>query len=171
MKGYIIAQRLILNFNLNTRQVAQRLSGAKVKHDSYFEPVTKEDEEVFLSENPAKGRALVDDVTEVIELPAFDAEMFVASVDPKTVELKENVVNQLREYVTIIASTYRENPFHNYEHACHVQMSIMKLLQRVTTPEQINYDGHMAVVASDAHDYTYGIASDALAQFAVVFCR
>jgi hypothetical protein len=110
-------------------------------------------------------------VTEVIELPEFDAEMFVLSVDPTTVKLGDKVMSQLREYVTIIASSYRDNPFHNYEHACHVQTSIVKLLQRVTTPEQINYDAHMAVVASDAHDYTYGIASDALTQFAVVFCR
>ena len=91
-------------------------------------------------------------------------------MDPENITLDEKICNQLQEYVTIIASTYRDNPFHNYEHACHVQMSMMKLLQRITTPEQINYGGQKEVVASDAHDYTYGIASDPLTQFAVVFC-
>lgn len=65
---------------------------------------------------------------------------------------------------------YRDNPFHNYEHACHVQMSMHKLLQRIVRPENISYDGECADIASEAHNYTYGITSDPLTQFAVLFC-
>lgn len=78
--------------------------------------VTLEDQELFLSENVQKGKSVVDDVTEVIELPAFDPKLFVDAIDPDSVVIKGSVVKQLREYVTIIASSYRNNPFHNYEH-------------------------------------------------------
>jgi hypothetical protein len=65
---------------------------------------------------------------------------------------------------------YRDNPFHNYQHACHVQMSMVKLLQRVVSPTEIEYDDNHESVASEAHKYTYGITSDPLTQFAVVIC-
>lgn len=79
--------------------------------------------------------------------------------------------------VTIIAAMYRNNPFHNFEHASHVTMSVNKLLQRVVTPEitlkrksmQMSEKSFKKQVASDMHNYTYGITSDPLTQFAVVF--
>lgn len=119
-----------------------------------------------------KWKAL-DEVKEIIELPNFNAAAIAAvdDVDPDSVEVNEEIEVQLRDYVTAIASMYRDNPFHNYEHACHVQMSMIKLLQRVVTPDAIDYDGGTTEdVASSAHQYTYGITSDPLTQFAVVFC-
>jgi hypothetical protein len=80
------------------------------------------------------------------------------------------VEKQLRAYITTVASMYRNNPFHNFEHACHVTMSIIKLLERVVTPDEIDYEGESTEIASDAHNYTYGITSDPLTHFAVVFC-
>jgi hypothetical protein len=56
--------------------------------------------------------------------------------------------------------------FASSQHACHVQMSMIKLLQRVVTPDDIDEEGERST--QDAH--TYGIiASDPLTQFAVVF--
>jgi len=56
----------------------------------------------------------------------------------------------------------RDNVFHNFEHACHVQLSMIKLLKRIVSPE-------LGVSESDLHDHSYGITSDPLTQFAVVF--
>jgi hypothetical protein len=49
-------------------------------------------------------------------------------------------------------------------------MSMSKLLERVVNPDDIDYDGESAAIASHVHNYTYGITSDPLTQFAVVFC-
>jgi len=59
----------------------------------------------------------IDEVTEIIALPSFDAESAKDQIDPNAIELDEEVVCQLRDFVIGIASMYRDNPFHNYEHA------------------------------------------------------
>jgi hypothetical protein len=115
----------------------------------------------------------LDEVVEVITLPNFDpatAGVVAQHMQAATMELDHAVMLQLCDYVEAISAMYRDNPFHNFEHACHVQMSMNKLLQRVVTPEEISYEGKSAEVASQAHAYTYGITSDPLTQFAVVFC-
>jgi len=128
-------------------------------------------EYVVCSRDTVSNTTVLDEVTEIITLPTFDEETAAGEqVDPETVELGDEVTKQLRHYVTSIASMYRDNPFHNFEHACHVQMSMWKLLQRVVSPDVINYDGESSQIASEAHKYTYGITSDPLTQFAVVFC-
>jgi 3'5'-cyclic nucleotide phosphodiesterase len=71
------------------------------------------------------------------------------------------IKDELELYITEIALLYNENPFHNFEHACHVVMSTRKLLSRLVQscsgdPNAIN-------------DTAYGITSDPLTQFAVVF--
>jgi hypothetical protein len=49
-------------------------------------------------------------------------------------------------------------------------MSANKLLSRIVTPEDVNYHRKsVKAVASDMHDYTYGITSDPLTQFAIMF--
>lgn len=47
---------------------------------------------------------------------------------------------------------------------------MVKLLQRVVSPDHIDYDNGSEAAASKAHEYTHGITSDPLTQFAVVFC-
>jgi hypothetical protein len=87
--------------------------------------------------------------------------------EDNTVELPDDVVHELHEYVAAVACMYRENAFHNFEHASHVTMSVVKLLSRIVAPdlqESINID-----MASTLHDHTYGITSDPLTQFACVF--
>jgi hypothetical protein len=51
-------------------------------------------------------------------------------------------------------------------------MSVTKLLARVVTPETIDYKDmsyKIKAASSDLHEYTYGITSDPLTQFAVAF--
>jgi hypothetical protein len=106
-----------------------------------------------------------DEITEKIVMPAFDPEMNKNSMDLDSVELPVAVVSQLNDLVTTIALLYRDNSFHNYEHACHVTMSANKLLQRVVVPVSQGTKENM----KEAHDYTYGLTSDPLTQFAIVF--
>jgi hypothetical protein len=58
----------------------------------------------------------LDEVAEVIHLPKFDA----ARVDSRrAIEADTAVLDQLRDFISVIASTYQDNnPFHNFEHAC-----------------------------------------------------
>ena len=114
-------------------------------------------------------KMVLDEVVEIIELPAFDAAAAKNQPDPATIELDEEVVHQLRDLVTTIASMYNDNPFHNFEHASHVTMSVSKLLSRIVAPDISIEDGSNNDVALTLHDHTYGITSDPLTQFACVF--
>jgi len=71
---------------------------------------------------------------------------------------------QLLEYVAIIASMYRDVPFHNFDHASHVTMSANKLLNRVCTAFVSEEEDFASVAAR-----TFGISADPLAQFVIVF--
>ena len=51
-------------------------------------------------------------------------------------------------------------------------MSVTKLMARVVTPETIDYKDmsyKIKAASSTLHQYTYGITSDPLTQFAIVF--
>lgn len=64
-----------------------------------------------------------EEVKEVIPMPTFDA---LAALDIKVVddvELSADVLWQLHDFVTSISTMYRDNPFHNFQHASHVTMS------------------------------------------------
>lgn len=114
--------------------------------------------------------SLLDEVAEIIVPPSFE-ERAKNVVDPKSVEISPAVMSQLREYVSIIASKYNDNPFHNFDHASHVTMSASKLLSRIVVPESVDYDReNKKDIAADLHDNTYGITSDPLTQFAAIFC-
>ena len=62
------------------------------------------------------GDIPIDEVAEVIVLPDFNARMSAERANYKNIELKEEIMDQLKSYVTAIAATYRDNPFHNFEH-------------------------------------------------------
>jgi hypothetical protein len=79
------------------------------------------------------------------------------------------VIAQLSSYVSNIAALYQDNPFHNFEHASHVTMSVNKLLSRSVAPPDIGCDDEGNIHALTLHDHTYGITSDPLTQFACVF--
>eukprot|EP00980_Cylindrotheca_fusiformis_P017690 scaffold5545_cov51-Cylindrotheca_fusiformis.AAC.1 len=73
---------------------------------------------------------------------------------------------------------YRENPFHSFQHASHVTASVKKLLTRIV---KVGEGNGLAAVSSeiqrvdndallvDLARHGYGITSDPLTQFAVVF--
>ena len=66
--------------------------------------------------------------------------------------------------MSTIAGMYKDNAFHNFEHASHVTASASKFLHRFIHPECEDVE-----VAKELHEITDGINSDPLTQFAVVF--
>ena len=81
-------------------------------------------------------------------------------VGPDAVELPEHVSEQLRTFVKHVAGFYEDHPFHNFEHACHVSMSLVKLVGRVVGPGE---------EGSSTASTCFGLSCDPLAQFACVF--
>ena len=112
---------------------------------------------------PEAGRTCIDEVQEVMTLPPYDpkAASVLASMDNSTVDINPLVQEQLRHFVTILAGAYRSNPFHNFEHACHVTMSVDKFLKRIVSP---NVDGDLKTL----HEYTHGLTSDPLLLMAII---
>eukprot|EP00934_Nitzschia_sp_Nitz4_P003177 Nitzschia sp. Nitz4//scaffold52_size167869//51633//56242//NITZ4_002269-RA/size167869-snap-gene-0.210-mRNA-1//1//CDS//3329554014//3167//frame0 len=111
-----------------------------------------------------------EEVSESIELPKFDPKAARARARPSSVEMSLDVVNELRDYVRTIASRYRDNPFHNFAHASHVSLSASKLVSRIVKPDDVDYHRKsVKAIASDLHQYTFGITSDPLTQFAIAF--
>ena len=111
------------------------------------------------------GKIVLDEVTEIVQLPHFDAVVTRNQMDPCKVQLPANVKSQLRDYVETVAKMYNPNAFHNFEHASHVTMSVSKLLSRIVAPD---IDSDTGNVDLNLHDHTYGITSDPLTQFAVM---
>jgi hypothetical protein len=79
--------------------------------------------------------------------------------------IEPEVVSELKKYVTGIATMYRDIPFHNFEHASHVTMSVTKLLSRVSSATNDNDED----AEKEHNDFATTINMDALAQFAIVF--
>eukprot|EP00980_Cylindrotheca_fusiformis_P011504 scaffold2696_cov104-Cylindrotheca_fusiformis.AAC.3 len=106
-----------------------------------------------------------DQIAEIIPMPEFDPKMEKHSMDADSIKLPSAVVSQLNDLVATIASMYKDNSFHSFEHACHVTMSANKLLNRIVVPTPLETNGNK----KDAHDFTYGLTSDPLTQFAIIF--
>eukprot|EP00538_Stauroneis_constricta_P006140 CAMPEP_0119570654 /NCGR_PEP_ID=MMETSP1352-20130426/43720_1 /TAXON_ID=265584 /ORGANISM="Stauroneis constricta, Strain CCMP1120" /LENGTH=1723 /DNA_ID=CAMNT_0007620323 /DNA_START=525 /DNA_END=5699 /DNA_ORIENTATION=+ len=123
-----------------------------------------------------KRDMVLDEVVEAFVMPKQQHSKHINTTAAQSIELDDDVKTQLREYVAAISDRYRFNSFHSFEHASHVTMASVKLLKRIVAPddEMGSSGGKYNAIdgtnqSSRLHDHTYGIASDALAQFAVVF--
>ena len=123
-----------------------------------------------------EGKICLDEVQEAIRTPDFNTEVADATLDCDLVAIPEAITNDIRDYVAMIAASYKSNKFHNFEHACHVTMSVSKLLGRVVSPELSSLHGESVSdrrarnhVAAQIHDFTHGLTSDPLASLALVF--
>jgi hypothetical protein len=132
---------------------------AQTKTNTNKKDITSEKNLQKLEDRLGKTGNCLEEVAEVIHLPKFDS---AAYNDSETSEMSKEVVSQLSNYVEAIASMYRNNPFHNFDHASHVTQSTSKLLSRIVACKEIEKGEQM-------HDHTYGITSDPLTQFAVMF--
>lgn len=122
---------------------------------------------------------------EIIHLPDFDQKAARHQRNPEEIEIPSHVIANLIDYVSIVAGSYRNNHFHNFEHvslaqspglisllrfekASHVVLSVMKLLSRIVAPA-VEEQGETGTMAASLHDWTFGITSDPLTQFACAF--
>eukprot|EP00980_Cylindrotheca_fusiformis_P028843 scaffold22655_cov173-Cylindrotheca_fusiformis.AAC.2 len=121
----------------------------------------------------AGGRTVLEEFTPIIQLKRFDVEELKCRGNPTSLDIGDEVKSQLRNYISSISELYPGNAFHNFEHASHVTASVKKLLARIVNIDEGN--GFGAGNPSDRVDlvdlagHSYGITSDPLTQFAVVF--
>mmetsp|Transcript_21704 Transcript_21704/g.53623 ORF Transcript_21704/g.53623 Transcript_21704/m.53623 type:complete len:1229 (+) Transcript_21704:221-3907(+) len=157
------------NVDILVRQLKQIVAfrkASKRKKNAGRKNLAKQEKEF------SKQRSTLDEVVEIIPLPGFDAEANERNQDPNDVELPDEVVDQVKLFVASIAMMYRNNPFHNFEHASHVTMSVSKLLSRIVAADDILNRSENAANSKDfccsIHDHTYGITSDPMTQFTVI---
>eukprot|EP00980_Cylindrotheca_fusiformis_P015176 scaffold4199_cov101-Cylindrotheca_fusiformis.AAC.4 len=118
------------------------------------------------------GRTVLEEFTPIITLKRFDADELQRRGRPKSMDIGGEAKSQLRNYISSIAGMYPDNAFHSFEHASHVTASVKKLLSRIVNTEG---NGLGVSIPSDSMDlvdlagHSYGITSDPLTQFAVVF--
>jgi hypothetical protein len=115
--------------------------------------------------------SIVGETTDRIVMPDFDSTAFIQSVQTPD-KISDVVRQQLHDYVAIICSMYVDNPFHSYQHASHVTMSIIKLLSCLAVPRDGNFKINDSPNKEDGerlHAKTYGISSDPIAHFALAF--
>eukprot|EP00980_Cylindrotheca_fusiformis_P023104 scaffold10116_cov127-Cylindrotheca_fusiformis.AAC.6 len=123
------------------------------------------------------GGTVLDEFTPIIPLKRFEAEDLRARRRPSSIEIGDEAKSQLRSYLSQIAGMYRDNHFHNFRHASHVMASVKKLLTRIVKIGEANglavsSDSQRQAGKVDLDDlagHSYGITSDPLTQFAVVF--
>ena len=108
-----------------------------------------------------KEATVLDEFQDVIAIPKFEPDAGKVKRLAQKIVLGQAVEIQLRDYVHHIAMLYNDNPFHNFERATHVTMSVVKLLSRIAS-SQADEDSKLL-------DHSYGITSYPLTQFAVVF--
>jgi class 3 adenylate cyclase len=96
------------------------------------------------------------------------------------VQLDGAVIDQLQRYILMVAYMYRSNPYHNFEHACHVVMSTLNLLNRmvnsdvtlVVSDKSINYINNHSKCQENAESGTTSSSSliifDPLTRLAIV---
>jgi hypothetical protein len=116
------------------------------------------------------GETPLDEVEEAITFP----EKCVGfKRDPNAVAISAAADAQLHEYISTIASLYRNHPFHSFAHATHAGQSVSKLLSRIVSAKSINYnDRNMSYkpeCSAKMHATTFGITSEPVAQFACAF--
>jgi class 3 adenylate cyclase len=103
------------------------------------------------------------EVQEIITLPAFHP--YPGKLQEyNSIEFEDVVLRQLHTYIEAIARMYNDNPFHNFEHASHVTLSVVKLFSRIIAPDL----EHEKSDARSLHTQSFGITSDPLTQFAVI---
>jgi hypothetical protein len=116
-----------------------------------------------------------DEVKDILHMAKFDPKAATAIDNHDKISVSPQIVSDLRRYISLVASRYRNNPFHNFAHACHVTLSVNKLLKRIVAPdlkaEQLDsfQNGAQKDLAVQRHDFSHGIISDPMAVFAITF--
>lgn len=110
------------------------------------------------------GNTVRDHVSDVIQFPEYQPTG--ASEDQELEDLDSKISDQVHVFVQRIAAMYNDHPFHNFEHASHMTMSVSKCLSRLVSPD---VGTRNKTSECDLHDNTFGLSSDPMMQFAMVF--
>ena len=120
-----------------------------------------------------------ENILEVIPIPKVDAKQKAAKRSSSfNKPLDGKVKSELHDFVAQLARYHsNDNPFHNFDHATHVAMSVRKLLARILKPlhqQERNKKASQSVTSKAAKfdkilRSTYVLTSDPLIQFAVYF--
>ncbi|KAL7561168.1 hypothetical protein ACA910_011989 [Epithemia clementina (nom. ined.)] len=142
-------------------QVQERRLATGLKHDS-------PEKLCWVEQNAGKNGMVLDEVQDIVKLSPSTTYLPRKTGSPRIekVQLPTLAKKQLENYITEIAASYRNNPFHNFEHASHVTMSVVKLMSRVMTPLLEAHDDDSTGTEQMLHDHAYRITSDPLTQFA-----
>ncbi|CAB9528643.1 activated protein kinase catalytic subunit alpha-1 [Seminavis robusta] len=122
----------------------------------------------------SEAGTIIDEVEEVVSLPKFDVDTIRRMQERQGVALPRDVMLQLRDFVTEIAQMYDNDvPFHNFQHASHVTLSVVRLLTRIKAVPMsglgaTNRDNEEQSNMS-LHECSFGIASDPVTQLAIIF--
>ncbi|KAG7351796.1 family 3 adenylate cyclase [Nitzschia inconspicua] len=136
----IVARRNAKSLKPSSEKLLVQLEQASIAHDG--------------------TKIVIDELSSYVALPGFDDADF--GVDSKHVVLPGVVVEELKEYVQSVAELYNNsNPFHNFDHANHVVLSVNKLLSRINSPDIEGGD-------EELFNHTFGIASAPLTWFVVI---
>jgi len=150
--------------------------------------ISEEGHLIGCDDQSQNSTSILQEVTEVIELPSFE-QQYPTHLMTEDVTLSPLIRVQLHDFVTRIAAMYRDHPFHNLEHASHVVMSAVKLMNQIITPSKNDFNScgvepkqlrsqkerqqqagqQSESLAKKLYDETFGISYDPLTQFCVVF--
>ena len=138
------------------KQENQRKLDRDSTSDSFWRPTSTLESEC---DSTTSGMGMpLDEVKEIITLPAFDRKATKRQREVDDVEIPTHVVSQLRDYISCIARLYRQNEFHNFDHASHVVTAVVKMMGRIVAPDIDNDEGQSkTAAAASLHDHTYGI--------------
>ena len=115
-----VARLVDWNFDVLARLLKQIIAKARLLNEAPEVDVISAGWARDLSD----GRTVLDEVKETIALPPFHAKMGQLQHEADQIELDEDVSSQLHEFIANLAAMYHDNPFHNFEHASHVTMSV-----------------------------------------------
>jgi class 3 adenylate cyclase len=131
--------------------------------------IKKQQEEIGM------GDPVIEEAKEPVKMPTFDPRS-VRKLGQTSIDLGPDIESQLRLYVSSIASTYRGNSFHCFEHATHATMAMDRMLKRIASLEDPDpmsepdtKQKNAKTEALEHHNRTFGIGSDPLTQFALIF--
>jgi len=115
----------LVDWNTDTlRRLLQHVVAKRAVSPSsscFFQPTLTAKDEEEVDTKLRRGKMIVEEVSEVIHLPQHDPMCAFAQAHSREMELcaelSEDIVEQIRAFVTDIAELYRPNAFHNFEHA------------------------------------------------------
>jgi len=160
-------------------QLLQQIVAARVRPGTKTSLTKRKKQTVNFEQELETGTTVLEEFKEIIPLPKIEPKDLEKRRDPNSVELPSAALTQLREFITKIGGMYRNNAFHNFEHASHVTSSVRKLLSRIVRYDNdpvLSGKGSSGASTSSSQTglvdlacHSYGITSDPLTQFSVIF--